>query len=388
MNNRATTRILCIDDEPNILSALARELRADFDVLTAGSGAEGLRIFTGQGPFPIVVSDLQMPGMDGVTLLGNIRQRHPDTVRILLTGQADLNSAIAAVNEGYIFRFLTKPCPANTLRTALQAAVAQYQLITAEKVLLEQTLQGSVNTLVDILSLASPDLLSLVNRMQPSLSALLDHLQIAEQWPIQVAALLSQIGAITLPDETLQKIKAGEPLKPQEDAMLAQIPSIGEKLLSHIPRLEPVREILLHQDAHYDGSGSPKNSRTADQIPMGARILKILLDYHRLAAKNYEAAYIFDTMFGRTGWYDETILHAFATLQGRTERTSLIREITAAALEPGMLLAEDLSTVKGMLLVRGGVIITPVLLARIQNVADHIGIKEPVRIAKSSDRPA
>jgi hypothetical protein len=104
----------------------------------------------------VVVSDLQMPGMDGITLLSSLRKVSPDTVRVLLTGHADVDAAIAAVNEGNIFRFLRKPCPPGALLRALEASVEQYRLITAERVLLEQTLRGSLKTLTDILAFVNP----------------------------------------------------------------------------------------------------------------------------------------------------------------------------------------------------------------------------------------
>jgi DNA-binding NtrC family response regulator len=121
-------RILIVDDGELLLDALKRQLRSRFDVTTATGGKEGIRLVTSQAPYAVVVSDLRMPEMDGVTLLYLIRQLAPDTVRVLLTGKADLEAATAAVNVGNIFRFLTKPCPTGMLLRALEAAVEQYRL--------------------------------------------------------------------------------------------------------------------------------------------------------------------------------------------------------------------------------------------------------------------
>ncbi len=120
-------RILIVDDDELILDALKRQLRSRFDVTTATEGKEAIRLVMSQGPYAVVVSDLRMPGMDGVTLLYLIRQAAPDTVRVLLTGKADLEAATSAINEGNIFRLLNKPCPTGMLLRALEAAVEQYR---------------------------------------------------------------------------------------------------------------------------------------------------------------------------------------------------------------------------------------------------------------------
>jgi len=126
MNPGTRPRILLVDDEVMVLEALRRQLHPKFDVTTASGGAEAIQIVMRQGPFAAVVSDLRMPGMDGVALLYLIRQAAPDTVRILLSGKADVEAVSAAVNEGSIFRFLLKPCPPHVLLRALDAAVEKH----------------------------------------------------------------------------------------------------------------------------------------------------------------------------------------------------------------------------------------------------------------------
>jgi len=140
MTDSDRLRILCVDDEKNVLEGLARTLRNLYEIDSATSGPEALEILKRSGHFAIVISDLRMPAMTGVDFLALARHIAPDTVRVLLTGQGDLPSAISAVNDGNIFRFLTKPCPTDSLVKSLAACAEQYKLITAERVLLEQTL--------------------------------------------------------------------------------------------------------------------------------------------------------------------------------------------------------------------------------------------------------
>ena len=116
MSEPELPRILCVDDEPNLLAALERNLFGQFDVVTANGGEAGLAAIAEGPPFAAIVSDMRMPGMDGAAFLAAARARAPDSVRLLLTGQADATSAIAAINQGAIFRFLCKPCPTATSR--------------------------------------------------------------------------------------------------------------------------------------------------------------------------------------------------------------------------------------------------------------------------------
>src|SRR5262249_1916023 len=136
--------ILLVDDEPNVLLGYQRLLRGEFDTETAVGAPLALKIIQARGPFAIVLSDMRMPEMDGIEFLTRVKALSPDTVRIMLTGYADVKTALSAVNDGNIFRFLTKPCSKETLASALAAGLAQYRLVTTEKELLEKTLAGSV----------------------------------------------------------------------------------------------------------------------------------------------------------------------------------------------------------------------------------------------------
>lgn len=126
-------RILLVDDEPNILSSYGRGLRRDWDLITAASGEEGLNIIREQGPFAVIVSDFNMPRMDGIAFLAQTLTLAPESVRMMLTGEGDFHIATKAVNEGNIFRFMTKPCPLEHLHKALEAGHQQYRLMQLEK---------------------------------------------------------------------------------------------------------------------------------------------------------------------------------------------------------------------------------------------------------------
>ncbi|NMB74246.1 MAG: response regulator [Myxococcales bacterium] len=370
-------KILCVDDEPQVLDGLRANLRRRFQVATAGGGEEGLRQIESAGPFQVVVSDMRMPGMDGAHFLARVRELAPDTVRILLTGHADLDSAIAAVNEGQIFRFLTKPCPAPQLVSVLESAARQYQLVTAERELLEKTLRGSIQALVEVLSLAQPTAYGRAARVKDRVSALCLKLGVSESWPLEIAALLSPIGAVALPDEVVEKMAQGKPLDEREREQVAHLPEIAERLLQRIPRLEPVREILRYQArAFTPQDGLPPAGKA---IPLGARMLKLLQDLDELETQGLLPAQALDILQGRAGQYDPELLHPLGEVVDRARRDMVVREVLLDQLREGMLIAADVKSVRDTLIIARGNEVTLSLLARMRNLPKGF-IREPVRV--------
>ncbi|MBW2410425.1 MAG: SpoIIE family protein phosphatase, partial [Deltaproteobacteria bacterium] len=127
------TKILLVDDDEMLLAGLKRQLRNKFFVETAVSGEEAVQMVEKKGPYAVVVSDYKMPGMNGIEFLRQVKQTDPDTIRMMLTGSADMTTAINAVNEGSIYKFHPKPCPAKILGEAIQSGVEEYQKITTDQ---------------------------------------------------------------------------------------------------------------------------------------------------------------------------------------------------------------------------------------------------------------
>jgi DNA-binding NarL/FixJ family response regulator len=122
-----TDLILIVDDEQDILDGMAVALRGRFNLQTALGPEQGLEMVRSFGPYAVVVSDLKMPGMNGIDFLAKVREISPATMRIMLTGHGDIDSAIEAVNRGEVFRFFTKPCPSHILQDALILGLDKYQ---------------------------------------------------------------------------------------------------------------------------------------------------------------------------------------------------------------------------------------------------------------------
>lgn len=369
-------RILCVDDESNVLEGLSQNLRRRFAVETAlGSQAALATLETGK-TFAVIVSDMRMPGMNGAELLSRTRRSHPAMVRVLLTGYAEVESAIAAVNEGNIFRFLTKPCPPEALIRALEDAVEQHRLITAERVLLEQTLHGSIQLLTDALTLVHPAAFGRANRVKQRVSELATSLALPHKWQLEVAAMLSQICLVTLPPATLEKLNAGEALSEHEKAMTARLPEVSEQLLAGIPRLDEVRELLRFALGRGDAARKPGTSPE----PLGAAALRAALDLDRLESTGLSPALALETLRGRAGHYPEPVLESLRFMLGEGGAARAVQELPVKGLAVGMVLAEEVRTAAGGLLIASGQELTLSLLERLKNFAAGVGIKEPVRV--------
>lgn len=377
----ARPHVLCVDDEPKVLEGLRLSLHRHFRVTMSRNGQAGLAVVEGPDPPAVVVSDMRMPEMDGGAFLNRVRERSPDTVRVLLTGQAALDSAIAAVNHGQVFRFLTKPCKTETLLDAVTAAVQQHRLLTAERVLLEQTLRGSIKALTDILALANPLAFGHALRLKQSCADVLAGLELPASWQLEVAAMLSQIGAITLPAETQDRLYRGHALAASEARLVGQLPALAEQILDGIPRLEAVRAILHHQPLRFDGVAGPPGAPTGEGIPLGARVLKIVGDYLALEGAGHDPESALRDLRARQGMYDPTLLDAFARSKAALAPRGR-QQLALGALSPGMLLDAGLVSISGVLLASRGQEVTVGLLQRLRHLPAG-SVPEPIAVLVS-----
>jgi response regulator RpfG family c-di-GMP phosphodiesterase len=378
-------RVLCVDDDPNVLAGYQRGLRKQWRIETASSGQAALSLLETQGPYAVIVADMQMPGMNGVELLTRARTLAPNTVRIMLTGNADQQTAVEAVNEGHVFRFLNKPCSAEMLALVLDAAARQYQLVVAERELLEKTLSGSVKILTEILSLQDPRTFGRSQTLRELMREFVQNNTVEEAWTLELGAMLAHLGMVTLPPPLLAKTHEGRALTPPEAEMLSRVPEIGAELLVHIPRLAPVAEIIRYRSKHYDGSGTPTDSVAGDAIPIGSRILKVLSDMLDLEAQGYSRGRALQTLQTRVGCYDPRVLDAvFACfdvyLAQPTPEPSVTRSVTVRELRPGDLLRSSLETRDGMLILAAGNEVSAVLLEKVRNFARLTGVCEPILV--------
>lgn len=335
-------KILFVDDDTKILSSFRRNLNDIYDVYEAEGGAKGLEVLKEEGPFAVVVSDLKMPGMDGIEFLRKASVAFPDTVRVMLTGYADLDAAISAVNKGGIFRFMTKPCENEVIIQVLDSCIEQYRLVMAERELLQGTLKGSIKTLTEMLSLLKPEVYGRGSRILPYVVKLSAKLDDPNPWQTETAARLALIGFLTLPDSIIAKHNQGRPLDSDELEIFYRHPDVAKALLSNIPRLENLIEIIKYQNKNYDGSGVPKDDVRKEAIPLGARILKVVLDFDvESSLRDSSKKDALNRMRRAVGIYDPRIIKAMEALLGDEAKYHVL-VVEIEDLRNGMILMEDI----------------------------------------------
>jgi len=372
-------RVLFVDDEPQVLEGIQRSLRKQVAIHTATSGAEGLRLVSEMGPFALVVSDMRMPIMNGAQFLARVREQEPDAVRMILSGHADLEATIAAVNEGHIYRFLSKPCSSGQLLEAVEDGLKQHRLLTAEKVLLEQTLSGCVTMLIEILGMVSPAASSRASRLQRYTVGLATTLHLPQRWQWGLAAFVSQIGCVALPNAILSKVEAGQLLTDEERRLHEAHPEVAGKLLASIPRLEDVAEIVTAQFGSLSLVGKPKDIRHWDVRAVGRLLLRTACEFDRLILSGASRESAVDSLRSSKLALPNSIVEAARSLtpanHGRVARQVRLKDLAA-----GMILDEDLVSPKGIRLVPSGHEVTRSLIVRLRSIAGGVGVAEPFRV--------
>jgi hypothetical protein len=314
-----------------------------------------------------------------VQFLAKVRDLNPDSVRMILSGQSDLAATIAAVNEGNIFRFLNKPCAPQVLLAAVGMGVEQYQLITAQRVLLEQTLSGAVNMLIEILSVVSPAAYARARRLQRYVLALAAALELRDQWHWSLAASVSQIGCVSLPKDALSKIEAGEALSEEEQCLYDAHPQMAGKMLEAIPRLEDVAAIVAGQNGSLSDLEIPEDRRHWGVRTSGRILLRAASEFDQRMLRGMAATAAAEDLKCANTLLPNVVIDALRSLQiGARER--VMRQVRLLDLAPGMLFDEALVTDKGACLVPAGQEVTPTLLLRLRGLADRVQFKEPFRV--------
>ena len=369
-------RILLVDDDSNVLDGYRRSLSREFLLETAIGSDQALPLIEKNGPYAAIVSDMRMPGMSGIQLLSAVKTTSPDTVRVILTGNADLQTAIDAINEGSIFRFLIKPCDREVMAKTLTAALMQYRLVTAEKELLEQTLRGSVQVLTEVLSLVNPAAFGRAERARRYIRHVVKAMKLGNPWQYEVAAMLSQLGCVTLAPETIEAVYKGEALTPNEQAQYASHPSVAYDLLSKIPRLEPIAWMIEHQNGPAPSEDGPEKP----DIRRGAEILRLILAYEDFIHKGSSRNETVHRLARLNPKFSPEFFNALVALDPHAEeeetRTCRVEELT-----PGMIIQQEIQAVDGTLIISKGQEVTPTVIFKLKNLQARRGISGTITIS-------
>ncbi|WP_182867887.1 HD domain-containing phosphohydrolase [Rhodopirellula sp. JC639] len=372
-------RILFVDDDANLLGGIKRQQGDEFDLTTALGGEEALQLIDRHGPFAVVVSDMRMPVMNGIELLKRIRKLCPDTVRIMFTGFAELDSTIEAINEGHLFRFLAKPCTGKDLAASLHDALRQHALIEAERELVEGTLHGSVKVLSEVLGLVSPLAFGQSTRVRAIVDGILKRVPIPNQWQLEIAAMLSSLGCVTLPTEVLEKKLDGGSIAVEEERQFAKHPKLAADLLKAIPRMEQVSRIIQLQNVDIDVA-----SVDGIPVPIESRVLKLAIDFDFKERFCDSPLHALNELKENRAAYDPTF---FAALEDFVKRERNFHHVKLNFHEvvQGMVLAEDIRCQTGTLLMSKGQRLTGSAIRLLENFYKNKSLSGPLKVIVRSD---
>lgn len=382
--SKTKPKVLFVDDEVNILHGLKRQLHRSFEMDLADTVDQAFEFIEKSGPYMAVVSDMRMPDLSGTEFLKQVASAAPNTVRLMLTGNADQKTAVDAVNEAGVFRFLTKPCSKEEMTEALNAAVKRYQTNTAEQLLLKKTLVGSMDLMTSILSIANPELFGRIANMKKRIKSLAEALNVADSWSLEVAAIFSQVMIISLPADIREKLVKDTPLQDEELEILQTLPERYRKLVGKIPRMEPVADTLYFSLKNFDGSSVPIGNIAGKKIPASARILHILSDLQERQIYTGKAEItVLSEMREETNKYDKELVERLRTLAilDSQNQPMVEKEIPAYSLEPGQFIISDLRTINGRLLLLGGQQMSETQLNLISSYIANGTVAEPIKIA-------
>ena len=414
--------ILCVDDEKPILSSLRRLFRrAGYNVLLANSGREALEVLAKES-VDLLISDMRMPEMTGAELLAQVAQQWPDTVRILLTGYADIESSIAAINEGKIYRYVSKPWDDNDMSLLVQSALEQ-KFLKAERQRLEELTQqqnlklkelnGTLEAKVKARTADVQKTLAMLKQSHSKLtqsyhdtiavfSSIIDlrdgvkaghgrriadlakgmaatmELDDKQQQHIFFAGLLHNIGKLGLSDELFRTPYST--LTPEQLKEFHKYPEIGQTVLVMLEPLEATSLIVGAHKERSDGKGYPQGLHSTD-IPLGAQILALAVDFYEYQmgmltgepTERDEAYTFIQSNVG--GRYQQNIVEAFNTVYAAEHGEGrLVTELRISPddMQQGMVMATDVTFRGGILLLRKGQELNQELIERIHNVSEQL----------------
>lgn len=375
-----TQRILLVDDDVALLSSLKRNLCFDYDVTTAASGQEALELMAGER-FSVIVTDMRMPRMDGIQFIAEARKTASDSVYIMLTGNQDVQTAMKAVNDGHVFRFLNKPCEIAEIRRALDAGLQQHKLIHAEKELLQNTFVASVNVLTDVLDALRPDVVEQSHRIDAVMRACEEALGFCGNWQYRMAARLSLVGLALQPATQQAQFEQLRPCDPECGRLLKEATATTARLIERIPRLQGLVEILrfpvtgkMQFTAHDVEQCSPA---------LGATLLRIATHWTMLMAGGNHPMSSLVALQLAFPQLPAAIADALLTLEGN-DALDAPEKVALDDLAVGMVLADDVLSEDGAVLLRSGRRLTLAIIEKLR--LHNVGMRKlkPVVVLRSS----
>jgi response regulator RpfG family c-di-GMP phosphodiesterase len=397
-------KVLYVDDESSLLASFSSLMRREgYQIQTLGDSTTILSVIEKNGPFALVISDQRMPGLDGVGVLKQVREVHPETIRVLLTGFASLDDTQRAINESGIARYMNKPWDDEELKKLARECVDQYNLTAENKyltsqlvekneilsVLLDGTVGQTIRVLSHLLLYINPQAANQTERIRKLAKAILDlmpNLSTEERWDIDRALDLFNIGIAFLPPLIQVSLNKDGLQSLERFPVACNHHLLASDLIKDIPRFGKVANIIRYQAKNFDGTGKPDLEQVRGKdLPLGARLLHILLDLEKSSTENFRGRVVLEEMVKRPVKYDkdliELILQGGASKKGQRKEASL----TITHIRAGMIAVDDIKTNAGQVLLQRNTVITESSVKILQHWNGYDHIIEPIRVVYTED---
>jgi ActR/RegA family two-component response regulator len=374
-------RVLFVDDDVALLKSIQRNICFDYDLSIAESGQQGLDLIRQNGPFSVIVTDMRMPIMDGIQFINEARKIAPDAIFLMLTGNQDVDTSIKAVNQGQVFRFLTKPCETADIKTAINVAHRQFELVQTEKELLHKTFVGSISLMMDVVESVHPNTLQQAQRIDATMRVCEEALGFTGNWEFRLVGRVCLVGFTLMPCDEQVKLQQLGPDDPESQLLLEKMAQTSSRLLGRIPRLERVTTILRKQAtadcAAFQGPLEGNNPELC-AILLRTAMYWCNLIYHGLSP-NEALREILQVLPGIPQPVQEALLELDTPSADRHPV-----EVHHGDLAEGMVLYDDLLSEDGALLLRSGRRLTQSVIEKMKLHFQYTSRLRPIIVVASS----
>ncbi|MHA7774408.1 HD domain-containing phosphohydrolase [Roseibium sp. M-1] len=381
-----TDLIVVADPDESVQTGFQRLFGKHMNVVCFPESEAALSFLKKNHGVAVIFSCFNLPGRSGTAFLRAAETIAPQAARVMLTREKSAESIKKALNEGHAFMYLEKPCQPTDLVAAMETALAHHRQIAKDRMLLERTLAGSVKLLIDMLALFHPEAFRRTGAVRKQALKLAKHLGMKKTWELEMAVMLSPLGEALLPKQILARYRAARSLTEQERDVLERAPAQTRELLKNIPQLEKVSEYLYLSARGFNGSGFPKDGPTGTEIPLIARMLKLLTDLWYASPEAGPDAAAFEALTINWRKYDPKLLElAKKVLMDDVpeERKKHIAQCYIRSLRPGDILVDDALTESSHELVLSrGHMLTPTTIRRLEHFHQTAGVRQPIRVER------
>ena len=350
--------VLFVDDDPNILKAIKRNLHGRYKVAVAET-IDTATEYLDNHHFPVVFSDMKMPSMNGADFLILVKEKNPDSIRVLLTGESNVNDAIKAINESDIYKILMKPCTPENLCSTIDSALKLYHAHALEAMIMDKSLIGFVYIILDLLKIISPEIFKRSIDITKIVRSPKTNFQVSDSWSFEVACLLMYLGSIHYRLYKFESIYGSE--------NMVKVIRKSASLLSKIPKFEPVYQILNDLSEFYH------KQTTIEALDSDSKVLKFLVDYHSMindSKRNEKLRHM----------YSVDVIAQVPFLFGKKAPETKFRSISVQEVHTGMKTAEDVTTKSGSILIFKDEIITDKHISTLMIFSTKEYLNEPFKV--------